>query len=196
MTNVPATALSVNVQNGQAALAIGGKLVPAAGSGAGYWYVVVDVTNELEIVASEFSADASNPPASIASMLGNSSYFLFFIAQGMSSGSLPSGALATFLDSAGAGSQLAALDQSVRQLGAGSLSSFSYVLAATLNDQDLPGFEEASFFTPVVLNMQFLPLQVGGKTLYAPVQLGTQASPSMVRAVQSAGMSPSVTTGE
>lgn len=189
---VPATALSVNTPDARAVLALGSTVTPAPSGSPGYWYVVVDLTNGLSVVASEFSADGTAAPLSIAAMLGDSSFFLFFVAQNVAAGSLPSGELATFLDAAGSGSHLAALQQTAAQLGAAAFPSVSYVLAATLNDQDLPGFEESSLWHPAVLNMQFLPLEVGDRTVYAPIQVGTQVSPTMVRAVQSAGMAPSV----
>lgn len=190
-SNVPASALSAT--SSASALAVGANHVQVPQpSTTGYWYAVVDLTGGLQLVANEFSEDNSNPPASIAALLGNSAYFLFFIAQNQSAGRLPQGALASFLDKAGSGAQLAALEQTTSLLGTGAFLNVSYILAATLNDQDLPGFEEASLWNPSVLNMQFVPLTVDGKTIYAPVQTGTQASPSMVRAVQSAGMAPSI----
>jgi hypothetical protein len=192
--NVPASALSPTVNASRAALVIGTNAVQPPTADPGFWYVVVDLTDDLKVVANEHSADSANAPAGIAGMLGNSALFLFFIAQRVGSGALPQGDLAAFLDAAGSGSQLVGLQQSISLLGAESFS-MSYVLAATLNDQDLPGFEEASLWNPSVLNMQFVPLEVAGKTIYAPVQIGTQQSTSMVRAVQSAGMAPSVVFG-
>jgi hypothetical protein len=193
-SNVPASALSAH--SAASVLAVGGNHIQnPAGNASGFWYVVVDLTADLQVVANEVATSSSAPPPSIGSLLGNSSYFLFFIAQRISSGQLPQGELSTFLEKAGAGAQLAALEQSVSLLGSGHFVHISYVLAATLNDQDLPGFEESSLWNPSVLNMQFIPLQVDGKTIYAPVQTGTQSSPTMVRAVQSAGMAPSVVHG-
>jgi hypothetical protein len=193
--NVPASAFSPTANDSRAALVVGGNRIHPATAEPGYWYVVVDLTNGLEVVANEHSADSSSPPANVAAMLGNSAYFLFFIAQRAGTSSLPQGDLASFLDAAGSGSQLVALQQSISLLGAESFFHASYVLAATLNDQDLPGFEESSLWNPCVLNMQFIPLEVDGKTIFAPVQIGTQQSPNMVRAVQSAGMAPSVVFG-
>lgn len=189
---VPATVLSVNTPGARAVLAVGTHPISAPTDAAGYWYVVVDLTNGLAVVASEFSADPDAPPPTIAALLGDSSYFLFFIAQNVPAGSLPRGELERFLDAAGSGSHLATLQQTAAQLGGGAFPAVSYVLAATLNDQDLPGFEESSLWHPAVLNMQFLPLDVGERIVYAPIQVGTQVSPTMVRAVQSAGMAPSV----
>jgi hypothetical protein len=188
--NVPASALSPLAENAAARLSIGGNAVTGPTPDPGYWYVVVDLTRGLSVVANEFSADSANPPAGVGGMLGNPAYFLFFVAQGLSGDRLPQAALSGFLQSAGSGAQLAALEQTIQQLGAGSFPRVSYALAATLNDQDLPGFEEASLWLPSVLNMQFIPLEVDGKTIYAPVQIGTPLSATMVRAVQSAGPPP------
>ena len=187
MPNIPATALSSAARTGSAALAIGGTRIACPQPAAhGYWYVVVDLTDGLKVVANAFSAESGAPPAEIASQLGNASHFLFFVAQGVGGASLPAGALARFLSEAGSGAELAALQQSTAQLGGDAFPELSYVLAATLNDQDLPGFEAASPWGPSVLNMQFMPLEVGGRTIYAPIQQGTSASPTMVRAIQTA----------
>jgi hypothetical protein len=186
MANVPATALSVNQYPSSVQLVVGGNNVsPPTISGSGFWYVVVDLSNALNVVANEFSTDNSNPPADIAAMLGNANYFLFFIAAAPITGMMPQGALATFLSAAGAGAQLAALEQTIAQLGTGFLVSFSYALGATLNDQDLPGFEASSLWDPSVLTMQFMPLTIDGNTVYAPVQLGTDLGTMMMRASQS-----------
>ena len=175
MANTLATAFSSPESDVQSVLSVGSSYTNAP-AGSGYWYVVLDLSNNLNVVASELSADNNDPPADIVAMLGNPNYFLFFIAQAVFTGSLPQGNLATFLQAAGAGPQLAILEQTIGQLGTGYLTGFSYVLAATLNDQDLPGFEASSFFEPAILNMQFMPIVVDGNTIYAPVEAGT-ASP-------------------
>jgi hypothetical protein len=193
--HVPASAFSPLAEGVPARLAVGGQPHPCPSEGSGYWYLVVDLTDDLGVVATEFSDDADHPPASIAAMLGNPAYFLFLVGQRLASDRLPRGELAAFLQGAGSGAQLAALQQAVAQLGAASFPQVSYVLAATLNDQDLPGFEEASLWLPCVLNMQFISLEVDGRTIYAPVQIGTPLSPTMVRAVQSAGPPPFVVRG-
>jgi hypothetical protein len=186
MPNIPATAVSSSMSNLGSMVAVGGNLLNVPNSN-GYWYVVVDLSNDLNVVANEFSTDNSNPPANIAAMLGNPSYFLFFVAQAQITGLLPQGNLAGFLQKAGAGAQLATLEQTIGQIGTGWLSNFSYVLAATLNDQDLPGFEAASFFEPTILNMQFMPIQVGGQTVYAPVQQSTDSPGVLVTPPLAAG---------
>lgn len=193
--HVPASALSPLAEGAPGRLAIGGHEVTSPSTESGYWYVVVDLVRELSVVTSEFSADHASPPPSIAGMLGNPAYFLFLVGQRIPAGQLPQGELASFLQSAGSGAQLAALEQAVAQLGSGTFGWVTYVLAATLNDQDLPGFEEASLWLPSVLNMQFIALEVDGHTIYAPVQIGTPLSATMVRAVQSAGPPPFVVRG-
>jgi hypothetical protein len=187
---VPASALSPLTEGTPGRLAVGGHELVAPQSTSGYWYVVVDLTEALSVVRSEFSADNNLPPGDIAGLLGNPAYFLFLVAQRLPSGQLPQGELSRFLQAAGSGAQLAALEQAVAQLGTESFPWVSYVLGATLNDQDLPGFEEASLWLPSVLNMQFIALEVDGRTIYAPVQIGTPLSATMVRAVQSAGPPP------
>jgi hypothetical protein len=184
---VPATALSGTAQSGPSALVVGGDRVawPQAGA-AGYWYVVVDLTDGLRPVANEFSADADAPPPEIARHLGNADHFLFFVAQSVTGDRLPRGELARFLADAGSGTALATMEQTVAQLGGDTFPNLSYALGATLNDQDLPGFEASSLWGPSVLTMQFMPLDVGGRTIYAPIQMGTAASPTMVRSIQTA----------
>jgi hypothetical protein len=184
--NVPVTALSSNVYQSVAQLVVGTNYItPPTVTAPGFWYVVVDLSNNLNVVANEYSSSNNAPPADIAAMLGNPNYFLFFIGMAPITGMMPQGDLATFLLAAGAGAQLASLEQTIGQLGTGFLSSFSYVLGATLNAQDLPGFEESSLWNPSVLTMQFMPLTVSGQTVYAPVQMGTELGSTMMRASQS-----------
>ena len=184
---VPATALSGTAQSGPSALVVGGDRVASPqADAAGYWYVVVDLTDGLRVVANEFSPASDAAPVGIAGLLGNADHFLFFVAQSISGGQLPRGALERFLADAGSGTALATLQQTATQLGGDAVPGLSYALGATLNDQDLPGFEASSLWGPSVLTMQFMPLDVGGRTIYAPIQVGTAASPTMVRSIQTA----------
>jgi hypothetical protein len=183
--NIQASALSGTPRSGPSLLAIGtNQLSCPQPASAGYWYVVVDLTDSLSVVANEFSGSAEEAPPSVARLLGNPAYFLFMVAQSIPAGDLPRGELARFLSAAGSGAQLAMIDPTVRQLGTDRFTEVSYALAATLNDQDLPGFEAASVWGPSVLNMQFMPLIVDGRTIFAPIQVGTPLSPHMVHASQ------------
>ena len=70
----------------------------------------------------------------------------------------------------GSGPQLANGEQAIEQLGTGNLLNFSYILAATFDNNDQVGFEAFSVTDYSVLTMQFMPVQVGGNTIYAPIR--------------------------
>jgi hypothetical protein len=170
--NVPATALSSYVnQYPVTALVIGNNYVQYNGTynAPAYWYVAVDLTN-LSIVQNIISQDSNNVPPAIQALLGNAKYFLFFVANWQSTFNLVQGSLYTFLQAVGSGPQLARGEQMVEQLGTGTIVNFSYVLAATFDNNDLPGFEVFSSTLYTVLTMQFMPVTVNGQTIYAPVQ--------------------------
>lgn len=136
-----------------------------------YWYTVVDLTN-LNVPDVAVSTANDSVPANIAKYVGNSQFFLFFASNMQKSSNIPHGALATFLQQVGSGNALARGEQMIDQLGTGCIQLFSYVLAATFNTEDLPGFELFSPDLSSVLTMQFMPVTVNGKTIYAPIQLG------------------------
>ncbi len=170
--NVPATGLSNYVGAWPAtALVIGDNFVPFNGTYnvASYWYVAVDLT-DLSIYQNVISQDPNNVPPAIQALLGNTQYFLFFIANYQSSPNLVQGSLYTFLQAVGAGSELARGEQMIEQLGTGMIRNFSYVLGATFDDTDMPGFEIFNDAGYAVLTMQFMPVTVNGQTIYAPVR--------------------------
>ena len=115
-------------------------------------------------------------PANIAKYLGNTDFFLFFASNAEKSGNFPHGPLNTFLKQVGSGPALARGEQMIDQLGTGSIQHFSYVLGATFNTGDLPGFELFSADMGTILTMQFMPVTNHGKTYYIPIQLGSTAS--------------------
>jgi hypothetical protein len=172
--NVPVSALSSYVnQFPISALVIGDNSVSFSGTYnvGSYWYVAVDLT-DLSIVQNIISQDPANVPPAIQALLGNTQYFLFFIANWQSTPNLVQGALYTFLQQVGSGRGLARGEQMIEQLGTGMIRNFSYVLAATFDDNDVPGFETFSDLNYTVLTMQFMPVTVGGQTIYSPVQPG------------------------
>jgi len=137
-----------------------------------YWFVVVSL-EDLSIVANECSTSATDVPQSIAAYQGKTGYFLFFIANAARGYTIPQGTLYTFIRNVGGGRQLERLEQSIEQLGTGTITFFSYVLAATTDTEDLPGFEMSSQNHYSVLNMQFKPIEdeQGQPLGYAPVQV-------------------------
>lgn len=170
---VQASALSrFNTQNWQSsALAINGKFVNYSFNpdAALYWYVVVSL-NDLSVVVNVSSDDETTVPSQVAGYANNPSYFLFVIGNVLNGYNLPQGELYSFLQTTGSGDGLAELEQTVAQLGTGQIINISYVLAASMSQQDTPGFESWSLTGFSVLNMQFMPVNVGGQWVYAPVQ--------------------------
>jgi hypothetical protein len=133
------------------------------------WLVVVDLTT-LTVVANDISKDGSTVPSDISQYAGNPRFFLYAISNAAWAQVAPQGALYTLLQQAGSGPQLARLEQIYAQIGTGFLGGFSYILAATLADDQQTGFEELSMSGFTIMTMGFLPVTVGGKTIYAPIQ--------------------------
>ncbi|MFN8633979.1 MAG: hypothetical protein U0893_09005 [Chloroflexota bacterium] len=134
-----------------------------------YWFVVVSL-KDLSFLVSVTSSDETSVPPQVAAYANNPECFLFVIGNVLNGYNIPQGELYSFLQATGAGAGLAELEQTIAQLGTGLIVSFSYVLAATMAQQDMPGFESWSLTDFAVLNMQFMPVQVDGQWVYAPVQ--------------------------
>ena len=133
-----------------------------------YWFVAVDLTN-LSVVQNIVSKDPTAVPPAIQALLGNPQYFLFFVSNWQSTMNMITGPQYTFLKQVGASVQLDRGEQIIEQLGTGTLLNFSYVLGATFDNNDTPGYELFSTFNYTVLAMQFMPITVNGQTIYAPV---------------------------
>lgn len=173
---VPATAWSTmyypnTTTPSQLAIGQNSVIVPGGADASCIWLVVVDLTN-LNIVASDVS-DGSSVPSDISQYVGSATHFLYAISNNAWASQLPQGNLAALLMSAGSGPQLNALEQIYATLGTGSLGTFSYILAATLAEDDMPGFEAFSMTDFTILTMGFLPVTVNGQTTYAPIQQGS-----------------------
>lgn len=132
-----------------------------------FFFVVVDLS-DLSIAAQAVSTSNSDVPSEVQPFAGSPGHFLIVTCIGQITGNIPQGNLAAFLQSAGSDRVLAGLEQAVAQLGTGSNGGYSYVLAATLDDGDLPGYEAGSFSTDSYLTFAFMPLDGGG---YAPVSI-------------------------
>jgi hypothetical protein len=178
-TTIPATAYSSwtsptpNVALSE--LAIGNQTYTPSGQQPNnmfIWLVVVDLTN-LDVVANDVSTDGSTVPSDISKYAGNSQYFLYTISNGAWAAVMPQGALYTLLQKAGASDKLARLEQIYAQIGTGFVGAFSYILAASMSENDEPGFEELSMTNFTIMTMGFLPVDVAGKTIYAPIQSGS-----------------------
>ena len=135
------------------------------------WYVVVNL-QDLSVAANECSNSTTEVPQTISAYQGKPGYFLFFIANAARGYSIPQGSLYSFLQNVGSSRQLERLEQSIEQLGTGTILYFTYVLAATTDTADLPGFEMSSQNHYSVLNLQFKPIddEQGQFLSYAAVQ--------------------------
>lgn len=136
-----------------------------------FWYLVLDMEDELKVIANATSSSVTEVPSEIASLVDNPRYFLLFLSNQQITGNVPQGGLHAFLCKVGAGGKLRRLEQIIGQLGTGSIASYAYALAATMDTGDRPGFEEMTLENyGVLLTMQFMPMDIDGKTVYAPVQ--------------------------
>ena len=177
---VPATAFSVFTYSGQGTpplsqLVIGDQSYVPSGQQPNtsfMWLVVVDLT-DLKVVANDVSTDGTTVPSDIGQYAGNSQYFLYAISNAAWGNVMPQGDLYGLLQKVGAGPGLAYLEQVYAQIGTGFLGTFSYILAASMDESDAPGFEAVSFTDLQLMTMGFLPVTVDGQTIYAPVQSGS-----------------------
>jgi hypothetical protein len=172
--NVPATALSRYRQTFQpSGLGIGtNNFYPTLTSAdtPAYWFIVVDLTS-LKVVVNVISTDPTAVPSEVSPYLGNTQFFLYFVANAQIAQNMPQGPLYTFLQQVGSGPVLTNLEQTIEQMGTGTILSFSYILAATMDTNDNVGFESVDLVNYTTLAMQFMPVQVGGQTIYAPIRI-------------------------
>ena len=177
---VPATAFSVFTYSGAGSpplsqLVIGEQSYSPSGqqpNASFMWLVVVDLTN-LNVVANDVSTDGTTVPSDISQYAGNPQYFLYAVSNAAWGNVMPQGDLYALLQKIGGGSGLAFLEQVYNQLGTGYFGAFSYILAASMDTSDAPGFEAVSYTALQLLTMGFLPITVDGNTIYAPVQSGS-----------------------
>jgi hypothetical protein len=173
--NVPATALSRYRQTFQtSALGIGpNNFYPSFTSPdlPANWFLVVDLTS-LKVVVNVFSQDPTAVPSEVSPYLGNPQFFLYFVTNAQISQNFPQGGLYTFLSQVGSGPVLTNLEQTIDQIGTGAILAFSYILAATMDTNDNVGFESVDLVNYTTLPMQFMPVQVSGQTIYAPIRIG------------------------
>lgn len=171
--NVNATSLSRFTPNSlqSSALVIGQNTInpPFPPADNVYWYIVISL-KDLSVAATAFSSDESQVPANIAGYGGNADYFLYVIGNSLNGYNIAQGALYQFLVKIGSSSGLAQLEQMIQQLGTTTIQAFSYILAATMAENDIPGFESWSVTDISVLTMQFMAVQIGNQWIYAPIQ--------------------------
>jgi hypothetical protein len=171
--NVPATASSVISGEGNVTfLNVGTTSVrfPVDRNRLVYWFVAVDMTTQLNVVANATSDNPSTVPPEIKRLQNDPRYFFFVIGNALRGHMIPTGELYAFLKAIGSGRQLASLEQIAAQVGTGTIFRFAYVLAATATEGDLPGFEAFSDNHHVFLTMQFMPIRLNDKIVYAPCQ--------------------------
>jgi len=171
--NVPATACSWHAgDNNTSFLMVGTTSVryPTDRNRPAYWFVAVDMTTQLNVVANVTSENSGAVPPEIKRLQGDPRYFYFVIANGLRGHQIPTGELHAFLKAIGSGRQLAGLEQIATQAGTGTIFRFAYILGATATEGDLPGFEAFSDVHHVFLTMQFMPIRLDNKIVYAPCQ--------------------------
>ena len=169
---VPATACSNSGDGPWTFLSIGRNSVPfnADRNRGAHWFVAVDLTTQLNVVANVISENNGAVPPEIKRLQGDPRYFFFVIGNALRGHNIPVGELYAFLKAIGSGRQLATLEQIATQAGTGTIFRYTYILAATATEGDLPGFEAFSDVHHVFLTMQFMPIKLDDKIVYAPVQ--------------------------
>lgn len=172
---VPLTVVSSQNTTFWPTVAIGtNALQPLATMAGNYWFVVVDRTT-LQVVANAYSADPSAVPSSVESYAGNSQFLLILLTWGVTVNNVPQGALYEFLESAGASSELARLEQINLQLSCGVFGAMSYVLVGQMGSGSDGGFELSSLAQNealgAVLTLQLLPTVIDGVIYYSPIEI-------------------------
>jgi hypothetical protein len=170
--SVPLTVVSSPYNNYYwAQIAIGKNVLTQTPGHPAYWFVVID-RGSLAVVYNQ-----TQTAPNVAPNLGThntTDYILITATLGLGLNIQPQGALFNFLDVNGAGMELRRVEQVATQLSCGSLGTFGYALVSVLGNTNIPGFEgsqiTASSQGPI-LTLQLLPLNIGGKTVYTPVQL-------------------------
>jgi len=135
-----------------------------------WWWVAVDLSEQLKVVVNTVTYDSHGVPTEVERLKGDARYFLFVIGSNLVGGLIPQGEMYDFLRAIGSGRVLANVEQVVSQIGTGSILSLSYILAATTQEHDLNGFEAYSDVGKATLVMQFIPVKVDEKIIYAPIQ--------------------------
>jgi hypothetical protein len=169
--NVPLSVLCGIQPTWVSQIAIGSNKILPPKPTPGYWFVVVDLTN-LAVSASVVSTDGTTVPPDVQPYLGQANKLLIFMTMVTSFNQVPQGALFAALKSVGAGVLLDRAEQINTTLGTGHFSYFGYILVATTDTGDSPGFEEFSFSdSNAVLTIQLMPITVDGNTIYTPIAL-------------------------
>jgi hypothetical protein len=133
-----------------------------------WWLVVVDLNNNLNVVANVLG-DGKTVPSAVQPFVGDPQYFLFCLGNCLQGWQIPFSDFYTFLQQVGSGPQLARLEQVYHQLSSGILQNYSYILAATMDTSGYSGYEALSFTSAAVLAMQFMPVTIAGQTIYSPI---------------------------
>ena len=134
-----------------------------------YWVVVLNLSNLQPVVNEVYTGNNQIPPG-VQTYVGTPGYLLILTTYNLVTSSLPQGNFYAFLKGTGSGRLLDRAEQINEQLGTGTVGWMSYILVATLDQQDASGFEEFSFNNLTVLTFQLMPVQVNGQTVYAPIQ--------------------------
>jgi hypothetical protein len=170
--SVPLTIISSqNTQYLYATIGIGKNILTQHPPQRGYWFVVLDRSN-LNVVYNQVQT-APNVAPNLGSY-NTADYILLVATIGTGLDVQPQGDLFNFLDVNGGGRELRRIEQVSLQFGCGTMGTFAYALAGILGNQNQPGFEASLLSSPnigPILTIQLMPFQVGGKTVYTPVQL-------------------------
>ena len=134
-----------------------------------WWWLLIDLNN-LNVLTNVITTNGHDVPAPVQNAQGNSEIFLICASNHQTGQAFPQGARSDLLIRVGAQKVLPRLEQVVEQAGTGYFNLFSYILAATMSEVDLPGFEEYSSLTQASLVFQFMPIQIGSRTVYSPIQ--------------------------
>lgn len=152
-------------------MGIGSEILTQQPKHWGYWFVILD-RGSAKVVYNQIHAASNSVPD--LDNYNNSDHILALATLGVGLNNQPQGELFKFLDLNGAGQQLRHIDQIATQFNCGSLGTFGYALVGVLGNQNLPGFEVSQITSPPtgpILTVQLMPVNVGDKTVYTPVQL-------------------------
>lgn len=175
-TTVPLTIYGSHSQSFRAGkLAIGKNVIEQSPTQGGYWIVVID-RSSLAVVYNKMHSSPNTAPD--LGNLNNTDHILVVASLSVGLNHQPQGEFFKFLDLNGAGRQLRHIEQIATQFNCGSLGTFGYALVGLLGNLNQPGFElsaigslEGVAAAGPFLTVQLMPITIGGKTVYTPVQL-------------------------
>ena len=175
MSALPNVKVTVNgrITDSHVEMAVGNERY-ATGANAkenSYWLFVLDLTSLKPVLDMVYDGDNATVPPQLRDLPHDQRHLLILTACSLRGDRLPQGDFYEYLTKVGSGVELRRAEQVFEQMGTGYRGAVSYVLAATLDERDMPGFEEMSFFHDTYLTFELMPQEIDNEIVYLPIRL-------------------------